>query len=273
MHVLRTIVLTTLLLPARGSAAFESDHPGARAAALGGSPLTLHGDAVAGSMNPAGLSGVRGVAITAWSVPSVFGIDGLRRMGASAAFLLGSVPMAVSASTLGLQGYRETSLDLAVAWSDGNRWSAGVRLRLEMLGIEGYGETSAPAFDAGLTCEIATGYELAVVLTNIAAARIGTAREPIPVSLAGGCAYTPDDTGATLFARCCQELAAPLEWDLGAEYILVPEFVLRMGLCSDPSLLCGGFGLHLDPVTVDYALTHHRQLGQTHHVSVSISLE
>lgn len=273
MNVLRTIVLTILLLPARGTAAFESDHPGARAAALGGSALTLRGDVVAGSMNPAGLSGLRGVSITAWSVPSLFGIDGLRRMGVAAGLVLGTVPVGIAVSSLGLRGYKETSLSLAVAWPGGDRWSAGARLRLEMLGIEGYGQTSVPALDAGLTCEIADGSTLAIVLTNITATRLGMAGEPLPVSLAGGCAFSPGDAGAILYARCCQELGSPLEWDLGAEYILVPELLLRMGISSEPALLCCGFAVRLDPVTVDYALTHHRQLGGTHHVSVSISFD
>ncbi len=273
MKTLTSILLLALAIPSRGEAAFELMLTGARAAALGGAALTLHGDVVAGTMNPAGLAGLRGVSLVVWSIPSVFGIDGLQRTGCSAGLALGDIPVAISASSLGLRGYKETSLALAAACAGSGGWSAGLRIRLEMLGIDGYGQTTVPALDAGCRCEIAPGYQIAALLTNITATRIGSAGEPLPVSLAIGCACAPGEAGATFYARCCQELLSPLEWDLGAAYAVIPELVLRVGLSSEPSLMCGGFGISLDPVAIEYGMTHHRQLGDTHHLSVSICLD
>ena len=273
MKTLKAVVLVALLCPSRGFTAFESLVPGARAAALGGSALAVEGGLVAGAINPAGLRGLRGLAIAAWTVPSLFGIEGLSRMGFSAGVPIASVPIALSVSTLRLRGYYETSLSLAAAISGGGAWAAGLRLRVEMLGIEGYGQTSVPALDAGVSCAIAPGYSIALLLTNASAARIGAAGEPLPLSLAVGCAYAPGGTGATLYARCSKELLSPLEWNLGAEYVVVPEFTLRLGMSTEPSLVCGGVGIHLAPVAVEYGLTHHRQLGETHYLSVSIDLE
>jgi hypothetical protein len=224
-------------------------------------------------MNPAGLSGLGGLAIAAWTVPSLFGIEGLNRKGFSAGLPIASVPVALSVSTLGLRGYKETSLALAAAFSGDGPWAAGVRLRVEMLGIAGYGQTSVPAIDAGVSCMIVPGYELAFLLTNLSAARIGSAGEPLPLSLAFGCACAPGDAGATLYARCSKELLSPMEWNLGAEYIVVPELSIRLGISSEPTLLCGGVGIRLAPVVVEYGLTHHRQLGETHYMSVSIDLD
>ena len=111
------------------------------------------------------------------------------------------------------------------------------------------------------------------MLTNASAARIGGVGEALPLSLAVGCACAPGETGPTVYARCSKELTSPLEWNLGAEYVVVPELALRLGISSEPSLLCGGVGIHLAPVAVEYGLTHHRQLGETHYLSVSIDLE
>lgn len=273
MKNLLTVVLTIVLFPSRGPAAFESSLPGARAAALGGAALTLHGDIVAGAMNPAGLSGLSGLTVAAWTAPTIFGIEGLSRMGLSAGIPIASIPMAVSVSTLGLRSYRETSVALAAAFPGGGSWAAGVRLRLEMLSIQGYGQVTVPALDVGASCEIAPGCELAILLTNATGARLGSAGESLPLALAMGCAWTPGEAGVTVYARWSKEILSPLEWDLGAEYAVVPELTVRMGCSSEPDLLCGGVGIHLAPVVVEYGLTHHRQLGPTQYMSVSIELE
>lgn len=273
MKVLQSIVLAMLLFPAWGFAAFEAGLPGARAAALGGSALALRGDIVAGTINPAGLVGLRGLGVTAWSTPSLYGIEGLARMGLSAGLPIGPFPVAVSVSTLGLRGYQETSLAIGAAFPIGNAWAAGLRVRLNVLAIGGYGQASVPSLDVALSCDLAPGCDLSVLLTNALAARIGAAGETLPVSLEFGCSVTPGDAGATLYARCCKELLSPLEWSFGTAYCVVPELVLRLGVSSEPSLLCCGAGIALAPVMVEYGLTHHRLLGQTHTMSVSLNLD
>jgi hypothetical protein len=272
IRIATALILMVLLAPS-GHAAFEPLVTGARSAALGGPVLAARGDLMAGTVNPAGLAGLHGLSVTAWTVPSLFGIEGLNRMGCAAGLPIGSVPVALSFSTMGLRSYRETSLSLSTAVATGGSWAAGLRLRLEMLSIEGYGRATLPALDAGVACTVLPGWNIAVLLTNMWSARLGSAGESIPQTLSIGCVWEPGLADVAVHGRCSKEMLSPLEWNVGIEVFVVPGFALRTGIATEPSLLCAGFALRVAPVLFEYGVTHHWQLGETHHLSVSIDVE
>jgi hypothetical protein len=266
-------LMLSLLLAPHGHAALEPLVTGARSAGLGGAALALHGDLIAGITNPAGLSGLRGLSVAAWAAPSLFGIEGLNRMGCAAGLQIASVPIALSLSTMGLRSYKETSLALSAAFAPGGLWAAGFRLRMEVLSIAGYGQTAVPALDAGVSCAVLPGCTVAVLLTNIPATRIGRAGESIPQSLSIGCMWEPGPAEVSVHGRCAKEALSPLEWNLGIECLIVPDFMVRAGIATEPSLLCAGFGVRLAPILAEYGITHHWQLGETHYFSVSIDFD
>jgi hypothetical protein len=271
--LISTALTLSLLLPSACPAAFEPLVTGARSAALGGSALALHGDLIAGAVNPAGLAGLRGPAVAAWATPSLFGIEGLNRTGCAAGLPIASVPVSLSVSTLGLRSYKETSVAFSAAFATGASWAAGVRLRLEMLSIEGYGQAAVPALDAGFSCTVLPGCIVAILLANAGGARIGKSEESIPQSLSFGCVWAPGPADVAVYARCAKEILSPLEWNLGVEYAIIPGFMIRTGFSTEPSLLCGGFGIHVAPVLLEYGVAHHWQLGETHYFSVSFDFE
>jgi hypothetical protein len=64
-----------------------------------------------------------------------------------------------------------------------------------------------------------------------------------------------------------------VEWNAGIEYSALPGFRLRTGISTEPALVCAGVGASVAPVTFDYAITHHWQLGATHQFSVSVAFD
>jgi hypothetical protein len=274
---MRVLLVTTcaaiLLVPMPCRAAFESAFVGARSAALGGALVAARGDLGAGLSNPAGLSGLHGIQLAAEAVPSVFGIEGLSRSGLAAGFCLTDVSMAVQVSTLGFQAYREAEAAVAFAIPLGEASAAGFRIRCDVLTIRGYGSTFVPAIDAGCRIGISDAFGIAFLLTNASATCIGAAGESLPMTLSLGCMWVPDGAGVSLHIACSREMLSPPEWRAGAEYEAVPALTLRFGLGSDPALVCAGLGLRIAPFTIDYAATHHGQLGLTHTITVSACFE
>ena len=265
--------LSVLLVPCRLNAAFEPFVAGARPAALGGAMGAAQGDLWAGVQNPAALSGLRGLTLGAWSVPSVFGIRGLGRAGVAAGMPVPHGGAGLLITSFGLPGYRETVFSASAATPVSNGATLGLRVNAFVLAIPGYGTTITPTCDAGLRIGLSENLALSCLLVNLTGARIGAARESLPLSLSLACAFTPPSTGLACFASCSRELLSPMEWSAGVEYAVFPELQLRTGLSTDPSFLCAGLGVSLSPVTFDYALTYHGLLGATHHVSVSVVLD
>jgi len=102
---------------------------------------------------------------------------------------------------------------------------------------------------------------------------IGVDSEALPQSLECGFIFTSTATNVTVCASAVQELLTPVDWRLAAAYSPFDCLAVRTGLSTDPALLCGGIGLVAAPVAIDYAVTHHWQLGLTHHVSVTFSID
>jgi hypothetical protein len=266
-------VAAILFVPAIAHAAFESAPHGARPAALGGALVAARGELAAGLSNPAGLSGLNGVQFATGAVPSVFGISELCRVGVAAGFRFAGVPVALEVTSLGYQAYRETEAAVSCALPLGDVSAMGLRIRCDALTISGYGNAVVPAVDTGCRIELSGTFSIAFLLTNATGARIGAAGESLPTTLHAGCAWIAKEAGVSLHAACSREMLTPMEWSVGAEYEAVTALTLRFGIASDPALLCAGLGLRVAPFTLDYAATHHAQLGLTHTITVSASFE
>ena len=262
----------SVAIPLCARCAFEGITAGGPEVGLAGATVALRAGQGILHRNPACLAGITGFTLTASACPGLFGIPDLRCMSSTAALGVPWGGVGASVSTLGLPGYRETSASLSCAYGKGTAWSAGVRVSLLFLTIGGYGTTLVPAYDAGAQIECLESLAFGVLLTNIGSARIGKQREALPRSLECGFSFSPDGSGVLVCASAVQEFLAPVDWRLGLAYSPYRCLVLRTGVSTEPALLCGGFGIVLSPVSMDYAVSHHWQLGLTHHVSVTLTL-
>jgi hypothetical protein len=175
-------------------------------------------------------------------------------------------------STVGVSGYHETALGLSFASPLGERWDAGIRVNALLLSIDGYGAAALPTCDAGVRVRVTESLAFGLLMTNVAATALGVKREALPRSIECGFSFKSSEHNILLCASAAQELLSPLDCRIGIAYAPYECLEIRTGVCTDPGLLCAGFGLVLGPVSVDYAATHHWQLGLTHHVSVWLPL-
>lgn len=272
--MVRTLVcLAVLLWTEHGRAACEGGLVGGRSAALAGAVSALRADLWAGAGNPAGLAGIGTLQAGCWITPSLFGIEGLTRAGSLLAVPWSPVTLGIGVSSFGWGAYRETSAAFCVAGQAGSSEALGARLTIHRVGIEGYGNAVVPTVDMGILLELSESVAVGCHLTNIGATGLGSSGETLPVTAELSCAVMPAGTGFACFCCVTRELQSPLELRAGAEYVAVPGFALRAGIVTEPWLLCAGVGVAAGPITIDYAVTHHRELGPTHHLSACISFE
>lgn len=273
MKGLRYIALSlAIALPLCARGAFEGITAGGPEVGLAGATVALRAGQGILHSNPACLAGITGFTLTASACPALFGIPDLRCMISTAGLPVPWGGIGASVSTLGLPGYRETTAALSCACGEGSAWTAGIRVSLLFLTIGGYGTTVVPAYDAGAQIECLESLAFGVMLTNVGGARIGEQREALPRSLECGFSFCPDGSGVLICASAVHEFLSPVDWRLGLAYSPYQCLVLRTGISTEPALLCGGFGVVLSPVSIDYAVSHHWQLGLTHHVSVTLTL-
>lgn len=261
-----------IVLPLHSYGAFERLTLGGAGAALAGATVALDTQGDGTLDNPACFAGVRGFIFTTTACPALFGMPDLRVIRSSLGVGVPWGGVGISASMLGVPGYTETTASLSAAYEDLSGWRAGIRINLLMLSIDGYGSAAVAAFDAGVQVRCAESVSLGVMLANVGGACIGEGREALPQALECGVSFAPPESGVLLCASAVHQLLAPLEWRLGLSYAPCECLVLRTGISTEPALLCGGFGVVLSPVSIDYGVSRHWQLGLTHHVSVALTL-
>lgn len=266
-------LLSFLLLPSRGGAAFEPFLAGPRLAALGGAAGAATGDIWTGSQNPAGFDGLACLTVGVWTSPSIFGITGLGRTGCAAGLPVGWGTAGMQISSFGLTRYRETELSISAGAPVATGVTFGLRVNGRFLKIAGYGSAFAPTCDAGIRIVLSDRFAMSCLLVNATGGRIGTSGESLPLVLSVACEFVPPATGLSCYAACTRELLTPVEWNAGIEYAALPGLRLRTGFSTEPALVCAGLGVTVAPVTFDYAFTHHWQLGATHQFSVSVAFE
>jgi len=189
-----------------------------------------------------------------------YGLPGLAWSRAAGGWSSGRLAAAIGLSGLGLDRYREQDAQIVF----GGTPAAGVAVGLGIHALivsagQGYGDV-VPAFDAG-AC-----WRSGRVRVGAAGLRLNSPRWhdgtelPPRVVLAG--AWQPVDDALLaldLGREGADEYAA-----FGAEFRLVPQLALRLGVGAVPLRFAAGLGAAVGPLGFDYAYQFHPVLKDTH---------
>ncbi len=254
---------------APGNAAFERMCVDAHSISLGGATVGLASVSWPVSSNPALLSRCEDFSVSVGSVPQYFGIDGLSQFGCSVArpFSFGAV--ALEAARFGMDLYTETRFTIASACAAGDRIGLGAGLTVYHLRISRYGSAWTAGLSAGVLVSLSRTVDLGVYAGNLNAPSIGRSKERLPQCLTTGIAYAPVSEVIVL-ASVEHDIGHRPQFRLGLQYGPVPGFEIRGGATDQPSTFTAGFGASLPAVKIDYAFSHHVDLGMTHAISLTI---
>jgi hypothetical protein len=253
------------------SSAFERQPSGPRLAALGGTGVGLPAELWGARVNPAGCAGLP-EAQCGWGVsPGLYGFPELKRQEAVVGVPWGGLVFPVCLSRFGFDLYGETVIGSGVGGELAPSFRAGVLLNLCHLAIRGYGSSWTAGVDAGLQWDPADEITLGCSAANLYAPPIGGTGEPLPRTISAGLDYRPVP-GCHLLLDAVKDVRFPLELHLGIEYTLLNLLALRGGMVDDPPFVTGGVGILWGILEVDYALTVHDVLGETHEFGLRLHL-
>ena len=69
-----------------------------------------------------------------------------------------------------------------------------------------------------------------------------------------------------------KDISQKAEFKAGIEYKAVKEFYLRIGVSTNPTLTCFGFGINLKNFKMDVSATYHQTLGISPQIGLSYTL-
>lgn len=248
--------------------AFEAPFPSAEEVGKGGCQPSMRSLAGADEGNPAFAASVEGwSAGTGWTRP--LGLDGLDLWGAWARIPLpfdGGLDARWKSLTAD-PVYREDqiALDVGTLW---NQVTAGFGLRAGRVEVGGLVLGHPVGWAAGGIWAPVPGVQAGVSWEDPSGIDPSGIRTPWEVRIGGGCRSNDSGWAFQVGASKLQETA--WRWSLGQEWKWRP-LRFRIGLRSDPLVLCLGLGVELGRIRIDWATETETRFGWQQHAGISWS--
>jgi hypothetical protein len=253
---------------------------GARACAMGEAFAAVADDPSALYWNPAGISQMNSVEITAmqnfWlldmsyqylagTFPSHFGSFGAAIAYSSS----GNIPKYENFEKKGEYSAYDLAVNVAYAKNIGELISPGISLKFIQQKIEAEG-ASGFAVDLGLLykAEFIQGMKLGFAVQNLGTKiKFIEQEEPLPFNVKGGIAYKTSPL--TLACDLNKPKDNDLRVNIGAEYVIREILALRAGYNSANSY-SAGLGLTWRKLSFDYAFVPYKETDNSHRISVTV---
>ncbi|GJM31972.1 MAG: hypothetical protein DHS20C18_09730 [Saprospiraceae bacterium] len=258
---MRIIVLCCLLSFSPWYLSAQSGLPptaGARSAALGSSGLNFT-DINSIFSNQAGLADLESLSFTLVGENRFF-LNEIKSLSAGAALPTGVGTFGLSLNYYGFELYNEQRIGLAYARKLMDRLSIGAQFVWLNTNIPEYGNQSTFTFELGLQAKLSKRLSLGFHTFNPARAKL-VGEERLPTLLALGLQYQPSDK-LYLLAEVEKDLDYTVRTRFGAEYQLVEQLWLRLGIATQPVEYSFGLGYTLKSgFRLDASARYHQVLG------------
>lgn len=173
--------------------------------------------------------------------------------------------LALSWHRLSLAGYNEDLFSFSLGYSIAG-WSAGMSLDRFGLSIENFGNRSKFGFDLGLQWKVNKNLQAGLTFNEINRPELP---EQLPRKLSAGIALK-----ASPELLLCSNLRKisdhKLQTQIGGEYELSRNFLIRAGVSNRPWKTSAGLGIRFMSCEIDYTWIDHPALQATHQISVNI---
>ena len=255
----RILFIFILIVPGSALSGFEHREIGSRSVALGGAVTALPGGVWASGGNVGGLSRLAQDEVSFAYSPQPFGLSELNSAGVAFAHRFPFGVTALSVSRYGFELYKEVSTSLSFA-KEVRGIGIGTTLHYQSVVIQNYGSAGTIGLDFGILASLSSQFSIGVSAYNLNAPTIGAVEEALAQKFSVGFAYElPMHVIVVLDYQ--KEVGAQASTCFGTEYRVLDAFALRAGFREAPSLTTGGFGIFYGAVKLDYAITHHGELG------------
>lgn len=259
--------LLLVLLPfATSNASNDNKGIGARSAALSGAAVNLQ-DVWSTQNNQAGLAFLDSIEAGVYAERQ-FLLPELGYNAFAAALPIKGGTFGLNYTRFGYSKYNENKVGIAFAKKLGEHISAGVQLDyLSKFIGDGYGKSGTIAAEFGIQAKLVKGLSAAAHVFNPTRAKSADYnKEKIPTIIKVGLKYKFSES-VFWAVEAEKDINFKPQVKTGIEYRIVPQFYLRGGISTQPTMTSFGFGLNLKKFNLDVAASYHEQLGFTPHLS------
>lgn len=245
---------------------------GARAAGMGGAAVTFQ-DVWALGNNTAGLAYLEHPSAGVY-VENRFGQNAFTTVALQAVYPTQRYgTYGLSLSRFGDALFSQQHAGFGVAHKLG-QFSLGAKVDVWQVAVEGYGSQKAVALSVGGMGEIIPDLYFGAFAYNLNQAKLASFEdERLPTIMKAGLSYRPT-AKFILAAETEKNIDYDADFKVGVAYELLKEkFILRTGISTGTSSLTFGTGFRARQLQVDYAFGSTTPIGNSHHLSVSYSLQ
>ncbi len=251
----------------------NEDFPiGARSSAMGNASVSLS-DVWSAHHNQAGLGFVRDYSAGVY-YENRFLLKELSTKGGAIAVPVKGGTFGFCVTSFGYQAYSENKYSLSFAKAFGNKLSAGIAMDYLTTKIaEGYGSKGVFAAEVGIIAKPIKNLTIGAHVYNPTRAKLAEYNEerlPTIIRLGGNYSFSDKVILAIETEKDIQKKAI---FKGGIEYKAVKEFYLRIGVATNPTLTCFGFGVNLKNLKIDFAANYHQVLGISPQLSLTYSIK
>lgn len=247
----------------------QTDAPalaGAKGAALGNASVTFS-DINSAFSNQAGLAFLQNVSFTAVAEQR-FLISELQSISAAAALPTASGVWGLTVNYFGFETFNQQKIGLAYARKLFDNLSIGAQLLMLNTNIQEYGNKTNLTFELGMISQLLPELRLGVHAYSPARVRLSE-EDILPTVFKIGLAYLPSSR-VVCTAEVEKDIDFPVRTKFGAEYQLIEQLHLRVGLATRPTNYSFGIGYGFsNGLSLDIASVHHQYLGFTPAISIS----
>ncbi|RZS97015.1 hypothetical protein [Cecembia calidifontis] len=198
-------------------------------------------------------------------------LEELTTLSAAAVFQKNNAAFGVGVSSFGSDFFSQNQLGIGVSNHLGIA-SLGIKINYFQTSIEGFGTGRAAVLEVGGVAELSPELFFGAHIYNPTRARYGRfSQDHLPTVVKAGLSYRPSEKVSFQIEAEKDILLDPL-LKMGLEYNFFNKVWGRTGVASTTRSLFFGIGFHGKSLQIDYAMTQHPTLGNTHHFSTNIRL-
>jgi outer membrane protein W len=148
----------------------------------------------------------------------------------------------------------------------------GLGINYHTVSIDKYGSDNALYINAGLLIYLSEKLKWGFSANNLNRATWGKEKDQLPIVFQTGFSYDIiNDIVLNLAIE--KELTYQPSIKAGINYRIMEYVSVRTGFSTEPSIYCGGVGIHYSLFQFDYSVINHQELGFTHQFGLIISLD
>ena len=202
---------------------------------------------------------------------NLYGFSDLNQVNVLSNLQIGRYPFAIAIDRLGNRFYQEIQVTAGSKYDITPDCAIGASAQLYILTIQNYGQKITGGINISFLYNVLPEFSVGALVTNVNQPRIAQIQEKLPQTMSLGFGYYPLDA-LSVSVELFRDIRFEQEYRAGFLYKITSSLDFRAGLEDKTDTYSFGLGIHTEWVGFDYALRVHQILGNSHLISIMMTL-